>query len=279
MTVARVPPDQLFFAVLDHPVSPRGRARREELIYAFEAAMPLPMDAVHAVFMPAPDGRVLAVGIDREKAELLGRNHPQAVPAAWPGWLVPLVGSKEPNGCNLLTGPCQSPLARSAWRSVTVHALVGILLLSVLAVVGLERRIRFERDAAAEFRSEAQSIYADALGGAGSSSQPAAARMTSELRRLRATRGASQDRSEDQPADLALAALLTAWPGVNAKTESIVVAERAVDIRLDVEDLSAAQTFIEAFNGVSGFRLGPTTTDRQPDGVRLSVRLDREDQP
>jgi hypothetical protein len=269
----------LYFAVLDRPVSPRGAARREELEYALEAAVPRPVDTVHAVFAPLPDGRVVAVGIDRDQALQLGRSCPQATPAEWPSWLLPLVGSLDPHDCNLLTGPCRSPLSRAAWRSVAAHTLVGLSVLSTLAVAGLERQIRHESDLAAEHSALAQSIYSDALGGAGSPSQPAAARMTSELRRLRATRNSSPDRADGQPADLVLAALLKGWPDLNAKTESITVAERAVDVQIIVDDLDAAQTFIQAFGGASGLRLGPTTTDRQPDGVRLSVRLDREDQP
>jgi hypothetical protein len=280
MTAASVPSSELYFAVLDRPVSPRGRARAEELAYAFEAAVPVPIDSVCAVYRTLPDARVLAVAIDRARAGPLARTHTIAHPAAWPDWLAPLAERIDPVSVNLLSGPCRSARVAVARDSLVRHALVGLALVALAASIGLERRIRDERGDAAAAQTRASEIYTRALGPAAGAAQPPAARMTSELRRLRATRGPAAATREQTPADTVLAGLLSVWPADSrARTESITVAERTVEVVLRVDDLDAAQAFISALGAAPGLRPGPAKTDREGDEVRLSLRLDREDAP
>ena len=280
MTTARVPPSDLYFALLESPVSPRGKARAEELTYALEAALPVPIDTVHAVYRSLPDGRVLAVGIDRDRASALCRVHTSACPEAWPDWLRPSVTAVDPASVNLLTGPCRSPVVVSARNAAVRHALLGVVLLGVLGAAGVERRIRAEQSAVTALRQQSDSVYRDALGPAGAGAQPAPARMTSELRRLRATRGSDPQTSAARPADAVLAELLGVWPdGAQARTESITVAERTVEVLLRVDDFEAAQGIITALGAAPGLRPGPAKTDREPNDVRVSLRFDREDAP
>lgn len=275
-----VPPDRLYFAVLPPPVSPRGRARREELTYALEATVPVPIDSVHARYRALPDGRVLAVGIDRNHAAEIARTHAAAHPAAWPDWLCPHVGETSAEGLNLLTGPCRSPRTTAAGSTALRHALLGFILIALLASVGLERRIRSDAAPATESRLQTAAVYTQALGPASNPAQPPAARMTSELRRLRATRGLQPASAPARTADTVLADLLTAWPeGAQARTESITIAERTVEVILRLDDLETAQTFITALGAAPGLRPGPANTDREADEVRLSLRFDREAAP
>ncbi len=286
MTATSVPPSELYFAVLAPPVSPRGRARAEELAYAFEAALPLPLSAVHAVYHTLPDQRVLAIAIERAHAERLARAHTRAHPQAWPGWLAPLAGAIRPHACNLLTGPCLPPRVSAARRSIVRHACVGAAVILTAASLGFERRIRhLAADTAAARARAAETAAAVLSGGAPShqnagSLQPAFARMTSELRRLRATRGPAPRSPAQLPADAVLARVLAAWPtDARARTESITVAERTVEVVLRLDDLGSAQSFVSALAAVPGLRPGPARTDQEADEVRLSLRLDREDAP
>lgn len=280
MTPVAVPSSELYLAVLDRPVSPRGRARAEEIAYAFEAAIPVPLGTVHAVYRPLPDERVLAVGIERARAEAIARRHSGAHPAGWPDWLDPVAGGVDPASVNLLTGPCLSPSVAAARRGLVRDVCVGLVLIALAASVGLERRIRAERDHAAAAEARAAEIYHRALGPSLNPAQPPAARMTSALRRLRSTRGPAAASSEQVPADAVLAGLLSVWPDdANARTESITVAERTVEVVLRVDDLDAAQAMISALGAAPGLRPGPVKTDRQGDETRLTLRLDREDGP
>lgn len=280
MTAASVPPAELYFAVLDRPVSSRGRAREEELSYAFEAAVPVPIDSVHAVYRPLPDTRVLVVAIDRSRAESFARTHTRLHPARWPDWLVPLAERIDPASVNLLSGPCRSERTTAAYHALVCHALIGLTLIALAFSMGLERRVHAQRRDAASAQSRASEIYTRALGPASGAAQPPVARMTSELRRLRATRGPADTKRDQAPADAVLAGLLSAWPADSqARTESITIAERSVEVVLRVNDLDAAQAFISALGGAPGLRPGPTKTDREGEEIRLSLRLDREDVP
>jgi hypothetical protein len=279
MTAATVPTSELYFAVLDRPVSPRGRARTEELAYAFEATVPVPLDSVHTVYRHLPDARVLAIAIEKARAESFARTHTSAHPAAWPDWLAPLTEQIEPTSINLLSGPCCSPRVAAARQALIRHVCIGLALIALTTSLGLERRIRAQHADAISAQARAAEIYTRALGPALSTAQPPAPRMTSELRRLRATRDPAESRDQT-PADTVLAGLLSAWPADSqARTESITVAERTVEVILRVDDLDAAQTFITALGAAPGLRPGPAKTDREGSEIRLSLRLDREEIP
>lgn len=279
MTAASVPASELYFAVLNRPVSPRGRARAEELGYAFEATVPVPLDSVHAVYRPLPDARVLAIAIEKTRAESLARTHTSAHLPAWPDWLAPLAEHIEPTSINILSGPCCSPRVAAARQALIRHAWIGLALIALTASLGLERRIRAQHADAISTQARVAEIYTRALGPALNTAQPQAARMTSELRRLRATRDPAESRDQT-PADTVLAGLLSAWPADSqARTESITIVERTVEVILRVDDLDAAQTFITALGTASGLRPGPAKTDREGDEIRVSLRLDREDAP
>jgi len=278
MTATSVPVSELYFAVLAPPVCPRGRSRSEELAYALEAALPVPLDSVHAVYRPLSDARVLAVAIERTQAEALARTHTSVHPAAWPDWLSPLAEGMEPTSINLLSGPCRSPRVTTARNILVRHALLGIAAIALAASIGLERRIRAQHADTTSAQARASEIYTRALGPAQNNVQSPAARMTSELRRLRATRGPAAATRTQTPADTVLASLLSAWPADSlARTESITIAERTVEVVLRVDDLDAAQTFISALGTAPGLRPGPAKTDREGAEIRLSLRLDRED--
>ena len=277
---AAVPPERLYFAILDRPVSARGRARTEELGYAFEAAIPVPLASVHPVFRTLPDGRVMGIGIDRRLAASLGSDAARAHPAHWPIWLEGTAEGIDPRSVNLLDGPCRSPLVASARRSSAAHALLAVLVVAAIVSGGLERRIRAAQMDTAGAVAATESVYAASLGTPAAAGQPYAARMTSELRRLRATRQSSGEPRDELTADRVLAGLLSVWPdGTPARTEAITVAERTVDVVLRVDDLEAAQAFVTSLGRAPGLSPGPSKTDRDSDGIRLSLRFDREVSP
>lgn len=280
MTAISVPTSELYFAVLTPPVSPRGPARTEELAYALEAALPVPLESVHAVYLPLSHARVLAIAIGKTRAESLARTDTSAHPTAWPDWLTPLAEHIEPSSINLLSGPCRSPRVTAARNVLVRHALLGIAAIALATSIGLERRIHTQHAETTSAQARAAEIYTRALDPAPNAAQPPAVRMTSELRRLRATRGPAAATRNQIPADAVLARLLSAWPtDSQARTESVTVAERTVEVILRVDDLDAAQTFISALATAPGLRPGPAKTDREGNEIRLSLRLDREDAP
>lgn len=278
MTHITVPANRLYFALLDPPVS-RGRGRLEELGFAFEAALPVELDSVHALYRPLSDGRVLAIGLDSTAAAELGRSNTVATPSGWPEWIRPEIRDIPPESVNMLTGNATPNSVRQA-RFTTVHRMLWVLsLVAIIASIGLERRIRSTNMATGALDRQLHQAYSDVLGPAKSNfGQPAAAILTSELRRLRATR-TSLPTERGFPADAVLAGLLGAWPEMSTKTESITIAERSVEVVVRVANLAAVQQFVTAFGKVEGIAPATTSTEAQQDEVRATIRLDREVQP
>lgn len=278
MTHTIVPPERLYLALLDPPVS-RGRARRDELGFAFEAALPVELDSVHALYRPLSDGRVLAIGLDSTAAAELGRSNTIATPAGWPEWIRPEIRHIPPESVNLLTGNATPNSVRQA-RFTTVNRTLWVLsLVAIIASIGMERRIRSANMATGALDRQLQRAYSDVLGPAkANSGQPAAAILTSELRRLRATRTALPTERRNS-ADRVLAGLLDAWPQIPVKAESITIAERSVEVVVRVANLAAVQQFVTAFGEVEGIAPATTSTEAQQDEVRATIRLDREVQP
>jgi hypothetical protein len=278
MTHITVPANRLYFALLDQPVS-RGRGRAEELGFAFEAALPVELDSVHALYRPLSDGRVLAIGLDSTAAAELGWSNTIATPAGWPEWIRPEIRDIPPESVNLLTGNATPKSVRQA-RFTTVNRTLWVLsLVAIIASIGLERRVRSTNMAVGALDRQLQLAYADALGPAkANSGQPAAAILTSELRRLRATRTALPTEQRNS-ADRVLAGLLDAWPQIPTKTESITIAERSVEVVVRVENLGGVQQLVTAFAEVDGIAPATTSTEAQQEEVRATIRLDREVQP
>lgn len=281
MTTTRVPAESLYLAMLDPPLA-RGRARKEELGYAFEACLPVDIDGVHAVYRPLVDGRVLAVGIDRKLVEELGHEHASATIAAWPEWLDASVRTLDPESVNLLTGAATPGPVRRMRTGAVVHTVLVLSLLGLIAVWGMQRRIASAATEFASIREQQAVVYDRALGLAlRTSAQPAPALMTAELRRLRATRTLPRDDpGQSEPADLVLAHLLEAWPtDTTARAESITIAERSVEVVVRLPDLAAVQGLVTSLSGVDGLEIGPTSTETDQGEVRLRASLRREATP
>lgn len=279
MSVAIVPPEELYFAVLDAPVS-NGRSRSTELDYAFEAALPADLSEFHTRYLLLPDGRVLAVGIDKKTAAELGTNHHAATPAAWPDWIDQKL--PDPASVNLLTGNAEPRTVRNERSRLAARMAVLATVVSLTASIGLERRIRIDNDRSSLLRADSRELIRSALGeSANRSSQPLSAVLVSELRRLRTTRGQTQDQDESRSrADAALAEVLSAWPlDAFPKTESIVIAERSIELAILVTDSKEAQRFVTAMADIDGLLLATTSSSQESGGTRLSIRLDREVAP
>jgi len=283
MSHASVPPYQLYAAILDRPVS-RGRSRREELRHAFEPLVPGGLAGVHPVYHDLSNGRVLAIGTPQAVIESLGSSVVTASPASWPVELADELSDVQPNSINLLSGSAEPLTLRRARTQLRTHAAIGLALVCAGLSALLQQRINHHEQLAQLARQESRSVQLAALGpGAANSRQPPSSLLTSELRKLRATRAAlATDTAGREPsdADILLASLLEAWPSeAEARTESVTVAPRSVELVTTVPSLDHAETLMKAMRGVPGLEVGDESTDQDRDRIRVSMRLNRETSP
>lgn len=283
------PAYRFYWALLDASVLPRGLMHRKPdpkgLGYLFEAELPVPIDRVHAVYLPMGDRQYLACGVEHEKLdedESLG-GALTLVPDGLPEEVFPQ-GTVDPQTINLLCGPHEPVPVRRQRRRLIVECAGLAALILLLIVFGAERRIGAWNRATEDVQANRQDVYEDLYPPATSapSAQPASLRLLAELRQLERTRGGaahSIDLEEPQ-SGRTLAALLEHWPsGKPILTESINVTPASVALVGLLPTAPMAQEF------VTGFELPAQWEARQPqisavsDGVRLTWRLVRRQNP
>lgn len=279
------PACRFYWALLDASVLPKRPMRRHPdsraLSYLFESQLPVSIDRVHAVYLPAEGSRYLACGLEEER---LSENadlsdaltlRPDAIPVEIaPECAVDAVS------INLLTGSHEPAPVRRERRRLLIELAAAILLNLLAVVLGAERRIDALDQSAAKLAASRQAVF-DELYPARStapSSQPESLRLLAELRQLESTRGgvAPATDLEESPSGRTLAALLTRWPaGQPMMTESISVTPEAVTIVGVLPTASAAQDFVAAFELPSEWEARQSQISAIAGGVRLTWRLAR----
>jgi hypothetical protein len=308
-------PDRFYWAVLDAGGLPKsiGGPSRDQLGYLFESQLPLPIDQVHAIYEHASGGRYLACGMDREALRCASVEALSLSPAALPEFIEGRgsVDLRDGKRLNLLTGDFTPPHVRSQQRRWTIQ--VAAIMLAILAVIvgGIERRRAALLRGSQDVRMVRASLIDRLIGPLDPrASQPPDLLMTAELRRLQRTRLPNvppEARPPEAPeagppeADAStansLAALLAIWPpGIHTRTQSLVVTEESISLRVDVPSSADAESFIAALQlfaeppgvpgapGVLGFP-GPTrpagwslsqpAVSADKDGVTIDVNFTR----
>ncbi|MEL6396625.1 MAG: hypothetical protein AAFQ71_11580 [Planctomycetota bacterium] len=270
----RLDADELYWGVIETTaVDPipfgglRPESVRRQRTMLLEAVLPVPMEDVHAVFVPIGGGRFAACAIARARivelrSEGASSVRPHSVPAALSG-----NAGLAPERFELLSGPFRSIAAvRSAHRTALIAAAL-LITSCVLLIVGLERRTASYRAAADDWIAGTGSIY-DRVLPASASTAPPDLRLVTELRTLRRQTGRAETAGVSAgsvDATLALSGLLSVWPeGVEARVTQLVAAERTIRITAEARDDAAAQAVIDAAQTLDGWALLSDRLDRSP---------------
>ncbi len=275
---------------------------REAAAYAFEELVPLALDELHAVYHRLDHDRLLCCAVELSVAEQAVRDGMRSLKAERnPPALFSEHGSEHsigdppgehaepdrshepvyddepsPQPPELLVGAF-APLAvrRSRRRRLTLLALAGALTL-VAAAVGVERRVAHAERAATQLDRDADRLRLDALGpAADDASLPPAARLTQELRRLRAVATPSDaDPAADPNAPNhdrspvhAAAELLERWPAdAELRLQSIVVTPDAFSLRLLAPSEAASNPLANALASSPRWDAPSVSSVRRSDG-------------
>lgn len=279
------PARRFYWALLDASILPkrlfRRRPDRRALGYLFESDLPVPIDRVHAAYLPLGDNRFIACGIEHERltTDISLREAITLSPDEIPEEVAPEC-PVDPRSINLLTGPHEpAPVRRERYRFIGESAAVAALLL-LAVVLGIEHRIDAWNRATAQMQAKSQAVY-DHLyppGISAPSTQPMPLRLVAELRLLERTRGrAAQSPDLEEPqSGHTLAALLQRWPTDQPiMTESISVTPASVTLIGLLPTAPAAQEFVSAFRPPDEWEARQPQISTVGDGVRLTWRLTR----
>lgn len=263
---------------------PGSGTQPAQLDFRFERVLPVPVDQLHVVRAPLPDGGALLVGIEpaRLREHLAGRG--DVTPDTWE-----LIPDRTPPhhtdlaaalpALNLLQGSFEPERRRRARRMRDVAVAGGLVLALVLALVGIERRVAARAQAAEDLRRAGQELLVQAVGPA-SGRVSAATLLTQELRRLeQAARGPAA-----VPVDAAavLQRLWAAWPSdlpVQVETVSLtpdrLVLRGAAATLADVERIATATPVITVADAV--FRALPFQAEQTPQGAAFLLTWQAQD--
>ncbi len=274
----RWPCERFYWSILDTSLIPDGeKATDERLRFLLEPELPVPLDDVHAVFVPAVGSSKSVVACALSK-DILQREVPAEAltlgPGGAPAFMRDTLGEDfDSSTLNLLVGDFEPATVRSWRRRTTLAALAAVVLAFALALIGIERRVATARDEGESFRSRRESLVAAALGppppGNG---LPPELRLAAELRALRQTRHQSDAIPSPVDATARLIDLLSHWPlGIPTRIESVVVSDTAIHVRGLVSENDAAQRLATATSALAGMQMSFPSVQAAPDGVRFGL--------
>jgi hypothetical protein len=251
------PPDLFFWAVLDGCGLKGNQALPEGLLPLLQEELPIAVDQVHAVCVPASDGRLLICAARRE--DLREASALELTPEEVPALIEP---TPNPSTLNLLVGALEpEPLRRERARRRTITALT-MAALACVAAAGLSRRATAWTKAGNEARADVSGL----------AKSPTTLHL--ELERLRKT-----PRIEVKPtpdAAQALAGLLSGWPKeLQCQTESVTVNPTTITLSLTVG--KDARPLLAALKAPEGWTLEEPRLTAVLDGARLNVVLRRKE--
>lgn len=266
-----LPPEQFYFASVEQ--SSRRRMRNEQVLYAAEPYLPVPLEDVHTSIVTANDGTTIFCAVPRDVLASLPAATLTLRPAALPDCFE---GIAQPEQFNLLTGPYEPRRVRRLRRGSSLLASFSILLLSTLIVTGFTRRAAALRDAAAvredAVHTVAQRVIESPPGA--QSTQQLFLQLTAELRGLRQTRAADIVDPELFDAPAILAELLALWPSdLIVRTESLNIARSQITVRADVQASTDVQRLADALAQLPGWQLQQPRVNATRDGAVCTITL------
>jgi len=279
MRVHEIAAEECVFAVLDTPIG-RGNHRRQELLYQFEAVLPLHVEELQIVFSKEHDGRVIACGCRRSQVHALQSQAELLIPESFPEWVENEFASPVLNqireSMNLLTG-CFQPLSVKRYERSTAR-LVATASLAVLIIVVItsQRRVRSIQEQQAVVDAQTDRLFQRVLPpSTGPGTQPDAIRFATLLNTMQSTRtGVSDVQREDLIADLA--AIFEGWPSdIEIQMQSLDLGSDSLSIQLSVQQDEAVAQVIAKLSELQQWAILSRTTTPRSSGVDLSIRFHR----
>ncbi len=275
-----------YWAILDTSGLPapgiRPSTRVQRLGYLFESILPEPTESVHAVYLPIAAGHVLACALPRDR---LSDRHEDAIslgPLEAPPFILESLANEHRaldasgfiRSINLLTGEYEPPAVLRAKSRCSLHVVMILTLCTLLITIGLERRTQSSRSSVMDMNSHIQTLYDLALGDATSNGQDPAARLLSELRRMRAASDSRNQLQTPPDVSIALASILERWPSVvAAQTSNVHLTGDRVMITALLPNTTQAEQLERSMSEVDGWTIGQRTFRPARDGVELRLPL------
>jgi type II secretory pathway component PulL len=282
-----IPAERLYWGVIDTSGFPplafamlRPEAVRCRYANQLDAVLPIAVEELHVVYHPIGEHAVLACGIEHARiAELRDAGTSRVAPATIPG-LPANTEYPTPESLNLLTGAYLPTSVVKSRRAQSRWIAAGFLLIATLVSIGNLRRGQRHGAVAETLRARQTELYQSVLG-TEPNSLPLSVRLTTELRRLSATRGTGGAVADSTDAVLDLESVFRVWPSdTRLRVERLSVSSDRIDIAAEADATLDFERFISATQDLPGWDLKQRRIDQgqgdQPSRARLGFDRDRD---
>ncbi|MAO24074.1 MAG: hypothetical protein CMJ25_25265 [Phycisphaerae bacterium] len=272
MKTVEIPIEQCMFAELPEPTS-RGRIRQQELMYAFEAQLPISIDQVQMAFAKLGH-RIIGCACPKSQLQQHRAVCDAAVPTGLPDWIDTTANLEVHKQLNLLVGEMR-PISQIRRSERTMKSTCFVLITAAaLFYIGAMRRTHALNRESAQVQSRISEMYERVLPQAPSiNAQPDSIRFATRMNQLKATRTGTENGSPQENIR-ELAWMLSDWPDASkAQVRSIVLDPTGLRIEASLPDNEHASTLIQHFGKATDWKLQSQQVSAQPDRVDLSMQL------
>ncbi len=273
MRIHELPSNTCAFALLDAPSGSRKDAQLE-LLYAFEAVLPQPVDEMQVVFSKPIDGKVVGCACDREIVQGFRSTAEMLIPQSVPEWLGVQITDNQRRQLNLLTGSMRPTSSLNRDRVSAKMVCFALIAMMLMVVFGVNRRINTIESQRAIVDEQIADLYDGVLPrSTGPNTLPNAIRFAALLNQVRATRtGAVQLSKQDLVADLA--GIFEQWPNeIDVQVRSLIMSTDMIRVELSVQDNELAAQVILHLDQLPEWEIKHRSMTPRSDRVDLSMTL------
>ena len=274
MSRAGIPFESCMFAQLPRS-SGSKREQRQELKFAFEAILPIPVDQCQMAFAVV-DQSIIGCAVRKTLIASYRSTHETAIPRELPDW----VPASEQAQCraqlNLLTGEMES-LIRINRRNRTLQMVsIVAVFIAVIVFVALQRQSNAWVSQAAEARGHMQAMNDSVLPLASGNAQPDPIRFAMLLNQVSSTRTGTRDQAQHRLVeDLAL--LLEDWPeSAEARVRSMSLDHNTIRLEMSLPNNELALSMLSFLSAKKDWDVRSREISPAADRVQLGVQLSRQ---
>lgn len=274
MSIAQIPLESCMFAKLPRPAG-SGRERHQELVYSFEAVLPLPVVQCQMAFVDIGE-HVICCACRKSDLEPLRAAHERAIPSVLPDWLDSEDQAGVRDRLNLLTGDMQ-PLIQIRRRKLTLQlATAALLIIAAVVFLVTQRQSAQWSEQSQAVRDDMRALYQSVLTTANGNAQPHAIRFATLMNQLGSTRTGANQSAENRLID-DFAGLVAGWPeDLEAQVRSVSVDQSTIRLEMSVLDNEHALSMLAYLSQLNGWVVRSREMTPAADRVELRVQLARQ---
>ena len=273
MRIHELPSNACAFALLDAP-SGSGKEAQLELLYAFEAILPQPVEEMQVVFSKPIDGKIIGCACDRKTVQGFRSKAEILIPQSVPEWLGIQITDNQRRQLNLLTGSMRPTSSLTRDRASAKIICFTSIAMMLMIVFGVNRSINTIESQRAVVDEQIAEMYNKVLPrSTGPNTLPNTIRFAALLNQSRATRtGAAQLSQQDLVADLA--GIFEQWPTeIDIQVRSLIMSADTIRVELSVQDNELAAQMIQHLDQLPEWEIKHRSMTPRSDRVDLSMTL------